>query len=86
MAEVQVARHLCISSVVQHFESLPDPRHQRNRRHLLVEIIVMAIGGVIVGCSGPTAMARWAKAKKNWLRKVLTLPRVFLRGIVFAGS
>jgi predicted transposase YbfD/YdcC len=75
MAEAQVARHLCISSMVKHFEALPDPRHQRNRRHLLVEVIVIAIGGVIVGCSGPTAIARWAKAKKEWLQEVLTLPR-----------
>jgi predicted transposase YbfD/YdcC len=64
-----------LSSMVKHFESLPDPRHERNRRHLLVEVIVMAICGVIVGCSGPTAIARWARAKKDWLQEVLILPQ-----------
>jgi predicted transposase YbfD/YdcC len=63
-----------LSSIVKHFESLPDPRHERNRRHLLVEVITIAVCGVIVGCSGPTAIARWARAKEDWLQEVLTLP------------
>ena len=43
-----------LSSIVRYFESLPDPRHQRNRRHLLVDVITIAVCGVIVGCTGPT--------------------------------
>jgi len=53
---------------------LPDPRHTRNRRHLLVDVIVIAVCGVIVGCDGPTAIVRWAKAKKDWLGQLLKLP------------
>ena len=52
-------------SIVEHFESLPDPRHQRNRRHLLIDVITIAVCGVIVGCSGPSAVERWAKAKED---------------------
>jgi predicted transposase YbfD/YdcC len=63
-----------LDSVVKHFESLPDPRDTRNRRHLLVDVIVIAVCGVIVGCEGPTAIVRWAKAKEDWLRQVLELP------------
>ena len=63
-----------LDSVVKHFDSLPDPRHTRNRRHLLVDVIVIAVCGVIVGCEGPTAIVRWAKAKKDWLGKILELP------------
>jgi len=62
-----------LSSVVKHFESLPDPRHHRNRRHLLVEVITIAVCGVIVGCAGPTAIEQWAKAKLDWLKQFLTL-------------
>ena len=61
-------------SIVKHFESLPDPRHQRNRRHLLVDVIVIAVCGVIAGCEGPTAVHRWATAKEDWLRQLLELP------------
>jgi len=63
-----------LDSVVKHFESLPDPRHTRNRRHLLVDVIVIAVCGVIVGCEGPTAIVRWAQAKKDWLGQILELP------------
>lgn len=63
-----------IDSIVKHFESLPDPRHTRNRRHLLVDVIVIAVCGVMVGCEGPTAIALWAKTKRDWLRTLLELP------------
>jgi predicted transposase YbfD/YdcC len=60
--------------IVRHFEALPDPRHPRNRLHLLGEVIAIAVCGVIVGCEGPTAIARWARCKKDWLATVLELP------------
>ena len=53
---------------------LPDPRHTRNRRHLLVDVITMAVCGVIVGCSGPSAIEQWAKAKEDWLKELLAIP------------
>jgi predicted transposase YbfD/YdcC len=63
-----------LKSIVEHFESLPDPRHTRNRRHLLGDVLVISVCGVIVGCSGPTSIERWAKARKDWLGQVLALP------------
>ncbi len=63
-----------LRSIVKHFESLPDPRHQRNRRHLLIDVITLAVCGVIVGCDGPTAIEHWAKAKEDWWKKLLALP------------
>lgn len=63
-----------LHSVVKYFESLPDPRHHRNRRHLLVDIITIAVCGVIVGCDGPTSINDWAKAKEDWLKEFLELP------------
>ncbi len=74
MTDATVPVTVRLSSIVKHFESLPDPRHQRNRRHLLVDVITIAVCGVIVGCSGPTAIERWARAKGDWLKKVLALP------------
>ncbi len=62
-----------LDSIVKHFESLPDPRHTRNRRHLLVDVITISVCGVIVGCSGPTSIERWARAKANWLEELLSL-------------
>jgi len=32
-----------LSGIVKYFESLPDPRHARNRRHFLLGVIVIAV-------------------------------------------
>ncbi len=74
MSDTRVTVAVRLSSIVEHFESLPDPRHTRNRLHLLGDVLVLSVCGVIVGCSGPTAIARWARAKKDWLEDVLALP------------
>ena len=63
-----------VGSLGSHFESLTDPRHTRNRKHLLVDIVVISICGVLCGASGPTAIHRWAKSKHEWLAKYLALP------------
>ena len=74
MPKTRAAVPVRLSSIIRHFESLPDPRHHRNRRHLLGDVITLAVCGVIVGCDGPTAIAAWARAKQDWLREVLELP------------
>ena len=74
MSATTVTVTVPIRSIVKHFESLPDPRHTCNRLHLLADGISIAVCGVIVGCSGPSAIERWAKAKKEWLKEVLALP------------
>ncbi len=65
-----------LKSVVKHFESIPDPRHNINRKHLLGDVIAIAVCGIIVGCEGPSTIAQWAhtKPKAKWLKTVLALP------------
>lgn len=63
-----------VGSIACYFESLSDPRHTRNRKHLLVDIIVVSICGILCGCDGPTAMHRWAKERRDWLAQHLALP------------
>ena len=78
-----------LRSVVKHFAVLPDPRHHRNRRHLLVDVITIAVCGVIVGCDGPTAIAIWAKAKQDWLKELQLLDErlmLFSNRLVAMGS
>ncbi|TWT75851.1 Transposase DDE domain protein [Posidoniimonas polymericola] len=67
------AASLC--SLAERLGSLPDPRSEVNRLHLLGEVVVIAVCGVIVGAEGPTAIHRWADAKRDWLGGFLTLPR-----------
>lgn len=69
-----VSRTLNVNSLGRHFKSLPDPRHTKNRRHLLGDVIVISVCAVTVGCDGPTAIARWARHKAEWLATFLELP------------
>src|SRR4051812_24301230 len=69
-----MAKIIDVGSIVSHFESLSDPRHTRNRKHLLIDIIVIAVAGIISGCDGPTAIHRWAKERHTWLTLYLALP------------
>jgi predicted transposase YbfD/YdcC len=63
-----------VGTIGSYFESLTDPRHSRNRKHLLVDIMVIAVAALVCGCDGPTAIHRWAKARRDWLAQYLTLP------------
>jgi len=61
-------------SILSHFESLPDPRSHINRKHLLGDLIVIAIMAVIAGAEGPEAIGVWAQSNKAWLTERLRLP------------
>ena len=67
------AKLVNVESIGCYFESLSDPRHPRNRKHLLVDVIVIAVCGIICGCDGPTGIHRWASNRKDWLVTILTL-------------
>ncbi len=69
-----MAKLVDVESIGSYFESLSDPRHTRNRKHLLVDIIVIAVGGMLCGSDGPTAIHRWAANRLDWLREFLALP------------
>jgi hypothetical protein len=66
-----MAKLLDVGSIASCFESLDDPRHARNRKHLLVDI---AVCGIICGCDGPTAIHRWARHRESWLAQYLAPP------------
>jgi predicted transposase YbfD/YdcC len=63
-----------IETIGAHFDSLADPRHTRNRKHLLTDIVVIAVCALICGCDGPTAIHRWASNRLTWLKEFLPLP------------
>lgn len=69
-----MAKLVDVGTIGSYFESLSDPRHRRNRKHLLVDIMVIAVAAVVCGCDGPTAIHRWAKARRDWLAQYLQLP------------
>jgi predicted transposase YbfD/YdcC len=60
-------------SIIEHFSDLDDPRRE-NKRHLLLDIIVIAVCGVICGADDWGAVAEFGKAKRDWLQGFLELP------------
>jgi predicted transposase YbfD/YdcC len=69
-----MAKLIDVGSIASYFESLSDPRHTRNRKHHLVDIMVICVSAILCGCDGPTAMHRWAKERQSWLAQYLALP------------
>jgi predicted transposase YbfD/YdcC len=67
-------KRITVESIGSYFESLPDPRHTQNRKHLFIDIVVIAVCGLVCGCDGPTAIRRWATNRTDWLNEFLTLP------------
>jgi predicted transposase YbfD/YdcC len=57
-----------------HFSVLPDPRMDRTKKHLLVDILFIAVCTIICGGEGFTDMEIFGEAKEDWLRKYLELP------------
>lgn len=60
-------------SIVDHFSDLPDPRED-NRRHLLLDIIVVVICASICGAEKWEDIEAFGKSKESWLRRFLRLP------------
>src|SRR4051812_1992729 len=80
MAELQ---RVSLDEIVVHFQELEDPRSTVNRRHPLVRVVVIALLAVLAGAGGPTAIARWAALKEEFLLQVLDLPNGVPRKDVF---
>lgn len=68
--EVKILRQ----SVMQHFQTIEDPRVDRTKRHSLMAIITIAIFAVLAGADGFVAIETYGKAKQAWLEKFLDLP------------
>jgi predicted transposase YbfD/YdcC len=61
-------------SIAGHFAALEDPRHATQRRHKLIEMIVIAIAATLSGADGWSGVETFGKAKEAWLRTFLELP------------
>ena len=63
------------ASIVEHFRTLEDPRIERTKKHLLLDILVIALCTLLTGGEGFQDMALFGKSKQAWLQTFLALPR-----------
>lgn len=62
-------------TILEHFSTLEDPRtHTKKNRHKLIDILVIAICGIICGADEWVGIEDFGKAKKEWLSRFLELP------------
>lgn len=61
-------------SIQRSFADLEDPRVVGRTSHHLLDIIVIAICGVLCGADSWVAIEQFGKAKEGWLRQFLELP------------
>ena len=59
---------------LKYFAELRDPRVERNREHLLEEILLIAIAAVLSGAESWNDIADYGEDKQEWLQTFLTLP------------
>ena len=74
---------IALDEVLVHFSELEDPRSEVNLRHPLESVVVIALMAVLAGASGPTAIAKWALIKAEFLTTLLPLPNGVPRKDVF---
>lgn len=56
-----------------YFSDIEDPRIEKNRDHPLINVLVIAILGVICGADTFTEIERFGLAKEEWLKQFLAL-------------
>lgn len=63
-----------VSSLLASFSDVDDPRVNRRRRHVLIDIIVIAVLATMANADGWKEINLWGEANQQWLKTFLELP------------
>ena len=61
-------------SLTFHLSALPDPRSERGRRHLLLDVMVMAVLATLCGADDWESVEAFGDEQEPWLKTFLELP------------
>lgn len=59
--------------LIEHFSKLEDPRVDRNKKHELIDVIVLCVCAVVSGAEGWNDIEEFGRAKLEWLRRYVPL-------------
>jgi predicted transposase YbfD/YdcC len=62
------------ASIIEHFQTLQDPRIARTKKHNLFDILVIAVCTLLTGGEGCQDMELFGRSKHTWLQTFLALP------------
>ena len=71
-------------SLADHLAAVPDPRKIRGQRHVLLDIIIIAILGTLSSVDDWEGIEEFAKDQEAWLRTFLELPHGMLPSYCFS--
>ena len=60
--------------IKKHFRSLKDPRRRHRRRHLLLDIVVIAVCAVAGGADNWEEIAAFGRCHHSWFKRYLSMP------------
>jgi predicted transposase YbfD/YdcC len=63
-----------VASIKKHFRRLYDPRVVGRTKHLLIDLLVMALCGIVANCDDWPDIALFAQQRESWFRRFLRLP------------
>lgn len=63
-----------ISSIELYFSDLNDPRQEKNKRHKLLDIVVISICASLARCEDFVEIAAFGVAREDWFKRFLDLP------------
>jgi predicted transposase YbfD/YdcC len=61
-------------TIKKYFRKVRDPRVRGRKKHLLLDMVVIAICAAICGCNDWQETETYARARHDWLKKFLRLP------------
>ena len=59
--------------LIEHFSKLEDPRVDRNKKHELIDVIVLCVCAVLSGAEGWCDIEEFGRTKLDWLRRYVPL-------------
>ena len=60
-------------NLIEHFSKLEDPRVDRNKKHELIDVIVLCVCAVVSGAEGWSDIEEFGRTKLEWLRRYVPL-------------